>query len=168
MSTYRNKVYVGFDGDKDINYYRLLIAWAKNKNLDFTLHDAHDINSARDTSTEETIKRRLRERFDGSKAFVLLVGESTKYLYKFVKWEIETALKLELPVMVTNLNKKRSRDNLRCPAVVRDQLAIHISFEMKIIDYAIQDWPSKHKRCLSSGDIGAFFYDDKTYSKLGL
>lgn len=168
MSTYRNKVYVGFDGDKDIHYYRLLIAWAKNKKLDFSLHDAHDINSARDTSTEETIKRRLRERFNGSKAFVLLVGESTKYLYKFVKWEIETAIKLDLPIIVVNLNKKRSRDDLRCPAVVRDQLAVHISFEMKIINYAIQNWPSDHKRYLSSGDIGAYYYPNTKYSDLGL
>jgi hypothetical protein len=165
---YKTKVYVGFDGDKDIHYYRLLIAWAKNKNLDFSLNDAHDINSARDTSTEETIKRRLRERLNGSKAFILLVGESTKYLYKFVKWEMETALKLGLPIIVVNINKKRSRDDLRCPAAIRDQLAVHVSFEMKIISYAVNNWPSNHKRYIANGDIGSYYYYNSQYTKLGL
>ncbi|WP_204435287.1 TIR domain-containing protein [Amphibacillus cookii] len=48
----------------------------------------HDINNALDTSTEETIKRTLRERMSNSKFFILLVGEHTKYLYRFVRWEI--------------------------------------------------------------------------------
>ena len=165
---YRNKVYVGFDGDNDIHYYRLLTAWSNNDRFDFNLLDAHDINTARDTSTEETIKLRLRERFHNSKAFILLVGESTKYLYKFVKWEIETALKLDLPIIVININKKRSRDEDRCPAIVRDELAMHVSFEMKIIEFAISKWPDAHKKHKQNGDKGAYYYPLETYRNLGL
>lgn len=165
---YKNKIYVAFDGDKDIHYYRLLTAWSNNDRFDFNLLDAHDINTARDTSTEETIKLRLKERFYNSKAFVLLVGESTKYLYKFVKWEIETAIKLDLPIIVINLNKKRSRDEDRCPAIVRDELAMHISFEMNIIDFAISKWPEAHKKHKQSGEKGAYYYPLETYRKLGL
>jgi hypothetical protein len=165
---YKNKVYVGFDGDKDIHYYRLLTAWSNNDRFDFNLLDAHDINTARDSSTEETIKIRLRERFDNSKAFILLVGESTKYLYKFVKWEIETALRLDLPIIAINLNKKRSRDEDRCPAIVRDELAMHISFEMNVIEHAIDKWPDAHRKHKQNGDKGAYYYPLETYRKLGL
>lgn len=90
---YKNKTYVAFDGDNDIRYYNLMKAWKQNDNSNFNFFDAHDINNALDSSTEETIKKRLRERMANSKVFVLLVGESTRYLYKFVRWEIEQAIK---------------------------------------------------------------------------
>ena len=51
---YKNKVFVSFDGDKDIHYYRLMRAWKQNDSSHFDFHDAHDahdVNSAQDTST---------------------------------------------------------------------------------------------------------------------
>ena len=60
---YRNKTYIAFDGDKDMSYYRLMTAWSANERFDFEFHNAHDLNTARDTSQEESIKRQLRERF---------------------------------------------------------------------------------------------------------
>ena len=47
---YRNKVFISFDGDNDIHYYRLMRAWKQNDYTDFNFFDAHDINTARDTS----------------------------------------------------------------------------------------------------------------------
>ena len=46
---YRNKTYVAFDGDNDMRYYQLMKAWNQNDSTSFNFHDAHDINSARDT-----------------------------------------------------------------------------------------------------------------------
>ena len=74
---YNKKVFVSFDGDKDIRYYRLMRAWKQNDNTAFNFYDAHDISSARDTSTENSIKRSLRIRLLAAEVFVLLVGEST-------------------------------------------------------------------------------------------
>ena len=92
--SYRNKTYVAFDGDNDIKYYWLMRAWKKTDGSAFNFYDAHDINTARDSSQEESIKKQLRIRMDNSKVFVLLIGKSTRYLTKFVKWEIETAIRL--------------------------------------------------------------------------
>ena len=47
------------------------------------------MNTARDSSQEESIKAQLAERMRNSKVFVLLVGEHTRYLTKFVIWEID-------------------------------------------------------------------------------
>jgi hypothetical protein len=58
---YRNKTFVSFDSE-DIHAYRLMQAWKANDNIDFDFHDAHDLNTARDTSEPETIERRLSER----------------------------------------------------------------------------------------------------------
>jgi hypothetical protein len=59
---YRNKTYICFDGDTDMNYYRLMQAWKDNENHDFNFHNAHDLNTSRDSSQEESIKRQLRDR----------------------------------------------------------------------------------------------------------
>ena len=89
---YRNKVFVSFDGDNDIHSYRLMQAWKQNDRTAFNFFDAHDINTARDTSTEETIKRRSSERLSNARVVASLIGEHTRYLYKFVRWELEQAV----------------------------------------------------------------------------
>lgn len=161
---YRNKTYVAFDGDKDIRYYNLMKAWKQSDNTNFNFYDAHDINTARDSSTEETIKRKLRERMKNSKLFVLLVGESTRYLNKFVRWEIELALSMDLPIIVVNLNGKRNLDSDLCPPIIKNELAIHISFSSKIMQFSLKNWPSHHTEKKYSG---ACYWKDDTYSSLG-
>ncbi len=44
---------------------------------------------------------------------LVLVGESTKHLKKFVGWEIDLAINLVLPIIVVNLNDKRHMDDER-------------------------------------------------------
>src|SRR5665213_2664692 len=107
---YRNKTYIAFDGDEDIRYYRLMTAWKAHDGFSLNFQDAHDLNTARDSSQEESIKRQLRERFANSKLLVVLIGEKTRLLTKFVKWEMEAALKLGLPIIGVNLNGSRARD----------------------------------------------------------
>ena len=101
---YRNKTYVCFDGDSDIHYYRLMQAWHQSDHTQFNLYNAHDLNRARDSSLETSIKRQLRERLHNTNVFVVLIGEKTRYLYKFVRWEMEQALSLDLPIIGVNLN----------------------------------------------------------------
>lgn len=168
MRYYKNKAYVAFDGDNDIQYYRMLKAWSQNENLNFSIYDAHDSNVARDTSSEETIKARLRERMLNSKVVLLLVGESTKYLYKFVKYELELALKMEIPIIAVNLNNKRDRDLNRIPPIIRDELVVHISFNLKIIKYAMDNWSLEYKRLKENNEKGARYYTQTIYNNLGL
>ena len=176
--SYRNKVYVAFDGDSDIRYYNLMRAWKQNDGMSFNFYDAHDINEARDSSQEESIKRQLRERLSNSKMFVLLVGEKTKDLRKFVPWEIDQALKLQLPIIVVNLNGIRCLDRSLCPTVLYDKEAIHISFGAKILEHALMNWSGQVNTILeqkaTQGSISGcsisgqpYYYDDSVYDKLG-
>lgn len=165
---YRNKTYVAFDGDNDIRYYNLMKAWKQNDNSNFDFYDAHDINTALDTSSEETIKRRLSERMANSKVFVLLVGKNTKYLYKFVRWEIEQAVNRKLPIIVVNLNGRRSCDAELCPLLAKSTLAIHISFQSNIMQFALENWPTSHIKLTNSYKNGPFYYPEDTYKSLGL
>ncbi|MEX1550229.1 TIR domain-containing protein [Enterococcus sp. C50] len=171
---YRNKTYVAFDGDNDMKYYRTMQMWKQNDSSTFNFYDAHDLNNALDTSSEETIKRKLRERMSNSKVFVLLVGEKTRYLHKFVSWEIEQAIKLDLPIIVVNLPEsiggegKRKMDRERCPKKAKETLAIHISFKSKILQYALENWPLSHKDYKKSNENGPYVYNDSVYKNLGL
>jgi hypothetical protein len=108
--------YVAFDGDKDIWAYQFMRGWSANKRIDFELVDAHDLDNMTDRARGEYyVKEKLRERMNKSKAFVLLVGESTKHLHKYVGWEIELAVKLGLPIIVLNLNNKAVIDRDLAP-----------------------------------------------------
>jgi hypothetical protein len=162
---YRNKTYVCFDGDEDMHYYRLMCAWKANDAFEFNFHNAHDLNTARDSSQEESIKRQLRERFANSKLLLVLIGEKTKYLRKFVPWEMEVALRLDLPIVGVNLNGSRSQDE-RCPATIRDELAMYVPFGSKIVQYAMESWPDKHSLYSVAGKKGAYRYTDAVYDKL--
>ena len=165
---YRNKTYVCFDGDNDIHYYRLMQAWHQNDHTPFSFYDAHDLNYARDTSQEASIKVQLRQRLLSTKMFVVLVGESTQYLYKFVKWEMEQALSLDLPIIGVNVNGLRQQDPDRCPPVIRDELAVHISFNAKILQLALEDWPAKHAAFRRERKTGPYYYSAEQYARLGL
>ena len=164
---YRNKTYIAFDGDNDMHYYRLMTAWQANDGFSLDFQNAHDLNTARDSSQEETIKRQLRERFANSKLLVVLIGANTKYLTKFVKWELEVGLRLGLPIIGVNLNGSRQMDD-RCPPTIRDQLVVYTSFNHNIIEYAMDNWPTDFQNLRSAGTTGARFYNDDVYRRLGL
>lgn len=164
--SYRNKTYVIFDGD-DIHYYRLMQAWRENDNMDFDFNDAHDIGGIREDSEETTIKRHLRERFSNSKQVVVLVGDNTKNKYKYVRWEIEVAQVLELPIIVVNLNGKRKIDYDLCPTIIKTCLAVHISYNRDIIKYALDHWPDFHESNKDAKSV-PYSYKESVYEDLRL
>ncbi len=167
VMAYRNKTYVCFDGDTDMHYYRLMQAWSENEKFSFNFFNAHDLNTARDDSQEESIKRQLRERFANSKDFVVLIGEKTRLLRKFVQWEMEVAIRLGLPIVAVNLNGAMVKDAL-CPPAIGDALAVFVPFKLKIVEYAMQNWPSAHEKLLKEGKSEWYVYDKATYQQLGL
>lgn len=162
-----NKTYICFDGDTDMDYYRLMTAWHANKKMSFEFQNAHDLNTARDSSQEESIKRQLRTRFANSKDFIVLIGEKTKNLTKFVRWEMEVALNLGLPIIGVNLNGSRSQDE-RCPAIIRNELVAFVNFGPKIIEHAMSNWPADYAKLKKAGATGARFYNDSVYTSLGV
>jgi hypothetical protein len=164
----RTRTYVAFDADTDIRMYRLMQAWKANDGIDFDFNNAHDLTTIRPDSGEEAIKRSLHERMKNSKIFVLLVGENTKRLRKYVPWEIEIALKASLPMIVVNLNSERRMDSDLCPTLLQTELSIHIPYGIDIIQHALDNWPTSHRNHVLQGDSGPYFYKDATYTNLGL
>ena len=165
---YRNKTYVCFDGDHDIHYYYLMKAWTQNDGFSFNFFDAHDLNVARDTSLRDSIRRQLRQRLSNSKVLVVLIGERTRYLYKFVRWEMEQALDLDIPIIAVNLNGQRLLDKDRCPPIIRNELVVHISFNPAILQHALEKWPDRYRELRRRSETGHYQYPAGIYRRLGL
>jgi hypothetical protein len=165
--SYRNKTYVIFDGDNDMYAYAYMKGWKANENMDFDFYDAHDIRPLTDRASEDTVRSSLRQRFANAKQVVVLVGKNTKNLYRFVRWEIEIAQKKDLPIVVANLNGLKQIDRDRCPAILRDWLAVHVPFKAKIIQYALDHFPDEYSRIQASAS-GPRYYNDQVYKDLGL
>lgn len=166
--SYRNNTYIAFDSDTDMQYYRTLQMWSENNHIDFDFYDAHDLNTARDSSQIESIEKQLRVRFDNSKVFMIIVGDATKNNRKFIPWEIEQAIKRDLPIIVTYVNGSREIDYTKCPVPLRNELAIHIPFKAKIIQYAFDNWPAQHVQYRRENHSSPYHYMDSVYRNLSL
>lgn len=142
--SYRNKTYIIFDADNDMNYYRLMTAWKENEKIEFNFHNAHDLNNLRNGSNEETIKRKLRERMINSKQAIVLVGDYTKNLYTFVKWEIEIALEMDIPIIAVNIDKANTSTGKTPPILKKDAYFLNVPFELEKIKYALDNFPSSY------------------------
>lgn len=165
---YRNKTYVIFDGDQDMWAYTYMKGWKANQNIDFNFHDAHDIFPLTGRAVNENyIKGKLRERFKTAKQVIVIIGDSTKNLHRYVRWEIEVALSLNLPIIAVNLNNLRQQDRQRVPPILRDEYSVHIAFRAKIIKYALDNFPSEFNN-RKRGEKGSRYYSDKIYKDLGL
>ncbi|MCA9323860.1 TIR domain-containing protein [Candidatus Saccharibacteria bacterium] len=168
--SYRNKTYIAF-ASEDISYYRLMEAWRENENIDFDFFDAHDLYVSRDTSKPETIKSNLRERMKNAKQFILLGSADAKKKggdgTSFLAYEVETMVSLGLPVVVANLDGDRTVDRsfIPKPLLDADYYTMSVSFQPKIIKYALDNYASEFA---NSDKTGPYYYKSSVYEDLGL
>jgi len=167
---YRDPTYVVFDGDEDGWAYRFMRGWKANERIDFDFRDAHDLDTMTNRAkNEEYVKAMLRQRMEQSSAVLVLVGTKTKNLYRFVRWELDLALELDLPLIVVNLNDRRDRDEILCPAIVEDACAVHVPFKMKAIKYGLDNWPTEYRSLGAQAKRqGPRHYPTSLYARLGI
>jgi len=152
------KTFVSFSST-DIKYYRLMLAWKENEKIDFNFANLQlekEINS----EDEVYIKRCCRERLNQSGYFIQLIGEDTRYKYKYVRWEAEIAAEKNCTIIGVNLNGSKKFDEQRTPRVISDIGAIFVPYKPKIIKYALENYKMKDKK--------NFIYKDSVYGMLGL
>jgi hypothetical protein len=121
--------------------------WKANDNTNSDFKDAHDLDNMTGRAQDEAyVKGILKERMQKSEAVLVLLGSNTKNLYKFVRWEIELAKALDLPIIVANLNEHIGQDGVLCPALIRDHCAVHVPYKMVAIQNALALYPSEYRR----------------------
>ncbi len=166
MST--GATYVIFDGDKDRYAYAFMRGWKVNERVEFDFRDAHDLGQMTGRAQDEAyVKSELRKRMIASSQVIVLVGESTKNLRKFVGWEIDLAVSLGLPIIVVNLNEERQMDSDRCPVPLRTGYIVHVAYKRAIIKHALEKFPSEFAQ-RDRSLTGFRYYGDEVYRGLGL
>lgn len=151
------RTFVGFSST-DINYYWLMKAWKENENIDFNFTDCQlddDINS----DDEDYVKRKCRERINMASKYILLIGDDTRYKYKYVRWESEVAIEKGCTIIGVNLDGSRKIVEETCPPIIRNIGAIFVLFSPYIIQYALENY-TMHEE-------GNYYYKDEVYKKLG-
>ncbi len=172
---YRNKTFISF-ASEDIISYRLMTAWKNNKHIDFNFYDAHDLNTARDTSLPETIKRRLRERLSSAKQIVLLIGDVTKAKANrpssFINYEVDVIKSLGLPIVLVNINGSRSIQRDRIPDQLKNLYTVSVSLQPKIIQHALDNYVDHFNKNIDINGYqklnGPRYYEESVYQRLGL
>ncbi len=151
------RTFVGFSST-DIHYYWLMLAWKKKTNIDFNFTDCQLAQEIR-SEDEAYIKRRCRERINMAGKFIQLIGQNTRWKYKYVRWEAEVALEKGCTIIGVNLDGSRQMVEQTCPPVIRDVGAIFVSFSPYIIKYALENYEMH--------DSSNYYYRDSVYKSLG-
>ena len=167
---HQDPAYVIFDGDEDLWAYGFMKGWKANESVDFDFRDAHDLdNMTSRAQSEEYVKKQLAGRMRQSGSAIVLIGKSTKNLYRFVRWELELAQVLNLPIIAANLNELRTQDNDLCPPIIRDKCVVHVPFKMKAIKFALDNWPDEFHRLSAADRAGGYrTYSAEQYRNMGL
>lgn len=168
--SYRNKTYVAF-ASENIHLYRLMEAWRDNEKIDFDFFDAHDLFISRDSSKPETIKNNLRLRLKNAKQVVLIGSQDAKKKggdgVSFLAHEIKVIMEYKLPVVIANQDGDRNVDKnfIPTPLLDADYYTMSVSFQPKIIKYALDNYAAKFA---GSDCAGPYYYKDSVYKTLGL
>lgn len=179
---YRNGTYIAFHAEgktdptaSDIRYYRVMKAWHRHDDIEFRFVNSHEkVTAVRDSSSQATIMKSLRERLDNSKNMILIVGDSTRNDTDFVPYEISYAVdvcKIPIIAVYTGFSSILNPSLLRMlwPSSLERRInngtaeVIHIAFKQTLIDAAIRQFNINH---LPGG--GLVYYTKEYQQKLGI
>lgn len=153
-----SRVYVGFSST-DLHYYNLMKAWKKSDNTEFNFAECglrHEIRS----EDEAYIKSVCRKHLKNAGTFIQLIGDDTRYKYKYVRWEAEVALEKGCRIIGVNLDGTRAYNDDTCPPILRNKGALFVPFKLKVIQYALDNFQSQTSKNWS--------FKDSIYKKLGV
>jgi len=90
--------------------------------------------------------------------FIQLIGENTRYKYKFVRWEAEVAIEKGCTIIGVNLDGSRKIVESTCPPIIKNIGAIFVPFSPYIIQYALEHYKMH--------DSDNYHYKDEVYKNL--
>ncbi|MDU0457635.1 MAG: TIR domain-containing protein [Geobacteraceae bacterium] len=135
------RTFIGFSST-DLRYYRLMLAWKEHEHIDFNFAD-FQLSSEINSENETYIKRKCRERINLAGKFVMLIGEDTRFKYKYVRWETEVAIEKGCTIIGVNLDGSRQMVEATCPPIIRDIGAVFVPYSPRIIAHALEHYEMK-------------------------
>jgi hypothetical protein len=142
--------------------------WELSNGDKFNFIDGLDLYNQLDKVSDDILKAQVKERMNLADIYVLIVNKTTKSYRRFIRWQVEHAINSGIPLIAINANGIRSVDYDRIPTVLKKNIAIHIAFQAKILEYAIQNWPSSFREYQAKEIKNSFKYSEEVYNQLGL
>jgi len=165
---YKTRTYIAADWSGDKDAVDQLHKWNDSDYWSLSFPDAHDLMQARDSSLYCSIKRSLRERFNVSKTFVLIVGSNTKTVNKggcqycgsynswtkscargysvdyrnYIEYECDKAIDEGLKIVV--LYNATTVDKSKCPDVIKYK-GTHVAMRYSYYKDGIYRWDWDYK-----------------------
>ena len=102
----RKKIFISYYYEKEKTLKRLLSAWSKNKKFDIEFEDT-SADISLNTKTDEDLGRELTRRIESSDLVLVIIGNKT-HSRKWVKYEINEAVRLKKPIVAV----KQSRNHI--------------------------------------------------------
>lgn len=165
---YQDKIYVCLDNTMDLETYEIMKTWKQSNGEKFKFYDGLDLCREIEKLDDDVVKEKIRSRMLESKVCVVLIGKFTKSYRKFTRWQIECAIEKQIPIIAINANGIRSVDFDRCPTILKKNLAIHISFQEPILEFALENWPASDLIHREEGKLTMYRYQNKVYDDLHL
>jgi len=105
----KKRVFISYDYTNDKNYKNLLLAWDKDKDLDFSFHDMSlEVSVA--SSDAAAIKGVISAKIGDASHFLCLVGKYT-HKSRWVDWEIKKAAELKKKIVAVQVEKNTTTPN---------------------------------------------------------
>lgn len=161
-------IYLAFDGTNDLVPYKQILEWEFSSSGKYNFIDGLDLYKQLDKINDELLKSQVRERMELANICVLLITKTTKSFRRFIRWQIEYAINNNMPIIAINVNGIRSVDYDRVPTILKKNLAMHIAFQAKILEYALDNWPESHYQYKLKENKNSFKYSEDIYNELGL
>lgn len=161
-----DKIFVIFDFEKDLKLYNEMETWKNSEGESFNLVNSYETYKLLDKEQDEKIKELINLKIEGSSLATIILGQGIKSMRKLVKWQIEAAITLNIPLVVMNLNRIQSVDYDRVPSALKNVLALHTIFDPTMLEVSLHDWVIKFRDFKNNDKKGPYKYSLKTYELL--
>src|SRR5271155_3234059 len=139
---YKIKVFVSFDRNNDIQNYRLMVSWKQNAGTTFNFVDSQDFLYVEHSTLEESTNDLIAERiYDSDLIYCVNRFEYHKSLQVY-ELRNRTSHQFTFTHNCCKHKRYRTMDNERCLHLLKNVLAMHISFNKLILQCVIENWPT--------------------------
>lgn len=158
----RNKTYVCFDADQDTRYYDLMKDWEANASFPFHFDNDYKINKLIGVQSDEEVKSLLKDRLQNAKVLVIIIGKSTQNLYKYVRFEIDYALKNFIPIIGVHIEGHDKQNEIYFP-MMKNQMAAYIPFSLKALNNTLTHSSKRQKQLKINNNSSRFLLGGTQY-----
>ena len=161
-------IYVAIDASNDIKYYKEFKLMLRDNGITNNIYYGIDYFKEFDKTPDDMLKFKIQKNLERADVIVVLLTKTLKSMRKFSKWQIEHAINIGKPIIAVNPNRIRSADYDVCPTILKSHLSLHIPYDARAFELAINNWPSSHTEHMKNEkDLRKIYkYSESVYQQI--